>query len=413
MIPLLTPPRPREVLLATALLILMAGCKPKAASTSDPLSSTSPSDRPSSVEADGASRPPTADEVTGFLRSVTPPTTHLVSVKMDPPARMPNTSPADHVWVANVKLTLAPAEDLFGPPSRADAQAFAAVTSELDSLARWHDAFARSPYARLYPNFEFTPPTAPTPRLIARLHRADEPLAPVYGRVEAVWQIDRWNFAQDLPDPPQAGQPRPAFPGPCVVQGSPAAQAFLAAARACLAQAQPAKAALESRYAADVAQAARPGTLYRGQVTHRGAVTAAEVRFVETSRPDPQNAPFELRLPARPGYVFAYSARLAQRMPIHPAPPAAVVGEETPAPTGAETPEPAPKSDLTASFVSAAGKEGVLDNTVPTEMLNRLRHFSPPAAAALSILEHRLQGPLIDDGGVAGPFSLSSQEQMP
>ncbi len=408
MIPLPTSPRPREVLLAAVLLMLAAACKPRTASTQDQPSSSSPPDRPSPVEAGGASRPPTADEVTGFLRSVTPPTAHLISVKMEPPARMPNTSPADHAWIANVKLTLAHAEDLFGPPARADAQAFAAVTSELDGLVRWHDAFVRSSYARLYPDFDLKPPAAPNPRLIARLHKADEPFPPMYGRVEAVWQVDRWNFAQDLPDPPEAGQPRSAFPGPCVVQGSPEAQAFLAAARTCLAQAQPAKAALESRYAADVAKATQPGTIYRGQLAHHGAVTAAEVRFIETSRPDPQSVPFELRLPARPGYVFSYSAKLAQRMPIHPAP--AVAGEEAPTPAGTETPEPAPKGDLTVSFVSAAGKEGVLDGSVPTEMLNRLRHFSPPGKAALGILEHRLQGSLIGDGGEPGRFVLSTQQ---
>ncbi len=95
-------------------------------------------------------------------------------------------------------------------------------------------------------------------------------------------------------------------------------------------------------------------------------------------------------------------------MPIHPAAPTVAAGEETPAPAS-DAAEPTPKGDLTVSFVSAAGKEGVLDNTVPAEMLNRLRHFAPPGEAILSVLEHRLQGRLIGDVSGTGGFLLSTQ----
>ena len=154
--------------------------------------------------------------------------------------------------------------------------------------------------------------------------------------------------------------------------------------------------------------AAQPGTLYRGQLTYRGAATAAEVRFVKTSRPDSRSAPVELRLPTMPGYVFTYSARLAQRMPIHPAAPTVAAGDPTPAPTAADA-EPAPKGDLTVSFVGATGKEGVLDDTVPAQLLNRVRHYSQPGDAILSLRDHRLQGSLLGDGG-AGGFVLSTQQ---
>lgn len=403
------PRRLHGILSVTALALLAAGCKPKAAPTSDGLSSASPSVDQPSVEAGSTSRRPTADEVTTFLRSVVPPLVHVSNVKMDPPTRLPNSSPADNAWVFNVKVTLAPSEDLFGAPSAADAQAFAAVNAELDGLVRWHDAFVHSPYARFYPAFEVRDSVAPTPRLLARLHKANDPLPPVYGRMEATWQIDHWIFSPDLPEPPDPGQPRAAFTGPCLVQGSPEAQAFVAATRATIAQIQPAKMALDSRYAADVVKGTRPGTLYRGQLTYHGVVTPAEVRFVEAPNPDSQYAPFELHLPAMPSYVFAYSAKLARQMPIHPAAPTTAEGEPNPALTAADT-ERVPKGDLMVSFVRAVGKEGPLNDTVPVQLLSLMRHYDAPSNVTLSLLDHHLQGWLNGYSTDAAGFLLSTQQ---
>ena len=46
----------------------------------------------------------------------------LADVQMDPPTPMPNTSPADNVWLCKVKITYVPTEDLFVHASPEDTQ---------------------------------------------------------------------------------------------------------------------------------------------------------------------------------------------------------------------------------------------------------------------------------------------------
>ncbi len=411
MIPLLAASRqPHGILLATALLILAAGCKPKAAPTNDQLSASSPSDRPSSVEAGSAPRSPTVAELTSFLRSVSPPVMRVVEVKMEPPARMPNTAPAANTWVFGVKLTLAPTEDLFGPASPEDTQPFQAVADELAGLARWHAAYLHSAYVRLAPGFEMPAPSTPAPQLLMLLHRAKESLAPIYGKMAAEWQVDHWRFSRVDLDLPEPGEPLAAFPASHLIKGSPAAASFLSTAREAIAQGKAKQAAINASYAASLVQATRPGTVYQGQISHRGSTVPAEVRFLPAPvGVDSQSVGLEMRLPATPGEAFLYSARLSKQVPLVPA---AVIpaGEPTPTPVDSE---PVPQADLRLQFVSASGKEGAYNETIPVALLNLQRHYAQPDAVWLHLFERHLEGRLNGFVSDATGFVLKAQQSAP
>ncbi len=411
MIPLLAASRrPHGILLATAALILAAGCKPKAAPTNDQLSASSPSDRPSSVEAGSAPRSPTVAELTSFLRSVSPPITSVVEVKMEPPARMPNTSPAANTWVFNVKLTLAPTEDLFGPASPEDTQAFQAVADELTGLARWHAAYLHSPYVRLAPGLEMPAPATPAPQLLVLLHRAKEPLTPIYGKMAAEWQVDHWRFSRVDLDLPEPGEPLATFPASHLIKGSPAAASFLSTAREAIAQGKAKQAAINASYMANLVQATRPGTLYQGQITHRGSVVAAEVRFLPApAGVDSQSVGLEVRLPATPGEAFLYSARLSQQVPLALA-AVTPTGEPAPTPVGAE---PTPQADLQLRFVSASGKGGPYNETIPVALLNIQRHDAQADVVWLHLSERHLEGRLSGYVTDATGFVLKAQQTAP
>ncbi len=335
---------------------------------------------------------------------------HLVDVKMEPPARMPDTSPTANTWVFNVKLTIAPTEDLFGPASPEDTQAFQAVADELAGLARWHAAYLHSAYIRLAPGFEMSAPATPAPQLLVLLHRAKEPLAPIYGKMAAEWQVDHWRFSRVDLDLPEPGEPLATFPAPHLIKGSPAATSFLSTAREAIAQGKAKQAAINASYAASLVQATRPGTIYQGQITHRGSTVAAEVRFLPApAGVDSQSVGLEVRLPATPGEAFLYSARLSRQVPLVLA-AVTLTGEPAPTPVDAES---MPLADLQLRFVSAIGKEGVYNETIPVALLNLQRRYAQPDAVWLRLFEHHLEGRL--NGFVTDPtgFVLKAQQTAP
>ncbi len=390
-----------------ATLLLIVSCKPAATHGSG--GTPSSEDRQSPAGSD-SSRQPNVSELTSFLRAGLPATARLVDVKMDPPQRMPNTSPASNTWIFSVKLTLAPTEDLLGLSTEEDARAFQAVGDELAALVRWRDAFVHSPYARLYSSFEIAAPAVPMPRLLVLLHKANQPLPPIYGKMAAEWQVDHWSFSQVDLNMPEPGRSRTDFPGTTLIEGSPEAQKFLAETKAAIDSAQPKKAAIDSAYTAALVQATRPGTIYQGQITHRGSTVAAEVRFLPAPvGVDSPSVGLEVRLPATPGEVFLYSAHLSQQVPLAPA-AVTSAGEPAPTPVGAEA---MPQADLRLRFVSASGKEGAYSETIPVALLNLQRHYAQPDAVSLHLFERHLEGRL--NGFVTDPagFVLKAQQQAP
>ena len=134
----------------------------------------------------------------------------------------------------------------------------------------------------------------------------------------ATWQVDHWLFEEVDLQVPAVGKPRSAFgSGPTMVKGSPQAEAFLAAEQKAIADAKAQQAAIEDRYAKDLAASTRAGTVYQGQVSYARGVLPCEVRLTETPGADPLTATFELRLPQRPTYLFTYVAKLAPRLPLN------------------------------------------------------------------------------------------------
>ena len=334
-------------------LLSLSGCKPAAAPTTEQ-ASPPPDASPQSQKSSTPSQP-TANDFANYFRPTMKPFVKLVEVKADPPMRMPNAPPGSNVWLLNLKLTLAATEDLFGicPEEVDDTKAIASLTNELNGLVAWSNAYAQSAYARVYPGFEAKTPVSPVPLLIVLQQAKDRPQAPVYGKVAAEWQVDHWNFyAVDL-DIPKVGNPRSAFNGPTMVQGSPETADFFKIERDAIAQAKGKKDAIESRYADDLAKATKPGTTYRGQISHPRGILPCEVRFLNTPGVDPQMAMFEVRLPQEPSYQLVYTAKLALQVPLNmPADAAANQYFPTPVPVG----NPLPVGNLTVNFVRCAGK---------------------------------------------------------
>ena len=117
------------------------------------------------------------------------------------------------------------------------------ILDELNGLAAWSQAYAKSPYASLYPGFTVDPPTPAAPQLLTILRHKDQPVAPIYGKLAAEWQVDHWLYSvvnMALPNEDN-GQFRSSFTGPILIQGEPATERFMAAAKAAIAQARPKK----------------------------------------------------------------------------------------------------------------------------------------------------------------------------
>ena len=306
----------RFAFLALASCVLTA-CKPAAPTTAQNQTPGEPS-----LQTPGdARRQPSTAELTNFIRSNLPPVLKLVELKNDPPAPPPNIASGSNVWFYNVRLTFAPIEDELSAPSAPVAASFQAIVDELNGLIAWSQAYAQSPYASRHPGFIVEPPAPASPQLLALRHPKDRPLAPIYGKMMAEWQVDHWQFSMvDMNLPEDDGRFRSTFTGPILLQGGPDAERFMTAAKAAIAQAKPKKETIEAAYKEDLRKATQPSTLYKGQITMRKQSMAAEWQFIASPGGDSNLVRFELRLPAS-GYVFTGSAKLAAGIPNMPQPP--------------------------------------------------------------------------------------------
>ena len=297
---------------SAALLLMVAGCKPASAPSADPTTSSSDN----GGEGHG-SRQPSASEFNAFFQTLLPAVVKVAELKTDPPVRMPDTSPGSNIWLISVKITLEPTEDLLALPPSEDVHVVDELVSELNTLIGWGNAYGRSPYARTYGAFDIKTPTAPVPQLLVVRQSKSKPLAPLYGKIAAEWQVDHWQFSNVDLELPQTGQILSSFTGPTMVKGSPEAATFMAAEQRAVAEAKQRQAAIESKYAKDLLAATKPGTTYRGQVSHARGVLPCEVRFLDTPGADPQMAMFEIRVPQEPTYQYFYTAKLAPKVPLN------------------------------------------------------------------------------------------------
>lgn len=382
-----TMPAPRLVtrLALTCLLGgILAGCKP----------TTTPPATQNQASANDPRHPPGTTELAGFLRGSLPAAIVLVELKNDPPVPAPNSPPGGNSWLYNVRLSLAAAEDEFGPPARPDAEAFQTLVDELGGLVAWKEAYAQSPYAGRYPGFDVTPPAPASPQLVAVTRRKGVPAAAIYGQMTVGWQVDHWKYAVtdlDLPQEDRKSLPRSAYHAPILVQGDAATMRYVAAAQATVAAAREKKASIERRYREDLARAAQPGSLYRGQITHGKHAVPAEVRFAAAPPGgDAGLMRFELRLPTT-GFTYTGSIKLAQSIPK----------VSVPAPTRADNPfaqfdsaPPVPKADLILNYEEV--NEPKFNRA--SELANDLRAFltggSVPKDVPLTLQDHQLKGRL-------------------
>lgn len=312
-------------LLLWATLLGLAGCKPAAtpsAQAEPPRPAAEPVGQPSATPR----RRPGTEELASSLRGQLPPALgRLVELKNDPPVPLPGTAAGTDAWLFNVRLTFAPAEDLFAPTPVQDTQALQALLEELQDLADWSQAYARSPYTDLGATFTVKAPASAAPQLLVFKHAKDQPFAPLYGKMTAAWQVDHWNVAiAELQTSAElASQPRGAFPGATMIQGSHEATHFVDEAQTAIKEARDKQAAIERRYQEALAQATRPGTLYRGEVRLRSGgfkkpPAPAEVRFVDVpaDAAHTHQARFGVKLPKSPSDDFLFQVNLAEHLPL-------------------------------------------------------------------------------------------------
>ena len=367
-----------------ALLAATGGCKPAAAPR--PAQAALPDDP--TVQAPGAARrQPSTHDLANYWRGQAPATVRVVEVKSDPPVLLPGTSPASNAWLINFRLTLAPTEDLFVPAPAPDTQALQALVDELQGLADWSAAYARSPYAPLSPGFEVKPLSAIAPQLLVVQQPKGRPAAPLYGKASAEWQVDHWNFALlEMPLPAAAGKFRSEFTGPTLIQHSPEAERFLATATEALTQAKASRAAIERRYQEELVQATKPSTIYRGELRlrsngfHKDPVPA-EVRFLDVvPGADSPQAQFVVKLPQVPSYEFTFRTNRSAELPL--------LLPSVPRSFGA-----LPPGDLTMTAAHASGKD---DNgvTLAGLLVSGLHNGLMPGDQPLSVHNHQRAGTL-------------------
>ena len=388
-------------------LLAVGACKPAAAPRT--AQASPPEDRlPQSQASSPTPHQPGITDLTNYVRSTLVPLVRLAAIRADPPMRMPNALQGSDTWLFNVKVTIAPNEDLFDPcPQDADdARSIAALIQEFNDLVAWRNAYVQSAYAKVYPGFDLKPPVDTVPQLLVLRQAKDRPLAPVYAKVAAEWQVDHWYFSPVNWTFPQIGSPRSAFPGSTMVQGSPEAAHFFQAEREAIAQAKAKKDAIESRYADDLAKAVKPGTTYRGQISHPRGILPCEVRFIDTPGADPQMAMFEVSLPQEPTDRLVYTAKLALEVPLN-LPDNAAASDPFHIPTfpmSGNASNNVPVGNLTVTFVRRSGKAtvyGPLPNVLlyGTNMMGMNKPFL--------LLNRRLQGVVSQFNG---DFSLNAQQ---
>ena len=216
-------------LLVAALFCTAVGCKPSPPTISG---------QPTPPTEHRAPRQPTQEDFTTFFQGTMSSWVRLTEVKMDPPVPMPNTSPADNVWLCKVKVTLVPTEDLLVHPSTEDAAAIDGLVNELNALVNWRSLYVKSPFARACGDVEVKVPTASVPQFLVVQHAKGQPLQPVYGKMAAEWQVDHWQFSVVDMNLAVDGKPRSDYPGNTMVKGSAEAEGFLKSERDAIAQAR-------------------------------------------------------------------------------------------------------------------------------------------------------------------------------
>ena len=378
-------------LLCLGLLALAWGCKPAPA--------PNPIEKPQAAEPPGQTpgnsrRAPSTNDLASFLRGVFPAgAVRVVDVKNDPPVPLPNASPGTNAWLLTVRLTLAPAEDLLLPMPAQDTEVLQARLVELHGLVDWSQTYARSPYTDLGPTFTVNvpgPARTTAPQLLHIVHPREQPLAPLYGKVAAEWQVDRWQFSVlDLSAPDDQSKPRGWFQGPTLIQGSREASHFLGEVQTALDEAKEHQAAIERRYQESLAEATRPGTLYRGELQLRSNgfkknPVPVEVRFVDVAPggADAHQAQFNLKLPQSPGDDFSFRVKLADHLPL-----------VLPAQARQFPSDVTSLGDVTISGSRAAGKDD-MGASLAGLLLSGLHSGMTPGNAPLFAHNRRLAGAL-------------------
>ena len=306
-------PLSRFGMLAAVILAVLSGCKPApptvTAQQTPPPDATAP-------------HQPTAKDFQTFFQTMLPAAVKVSEVKMDAPTRMPNTSPDQNIWLLSLKITVTPLEDLYALPPPQNTQPIDNIVAELNALVAWRNAYAQSPYVKACGGLEIKVPAAPLPQLLVVAHPKDHPLEPIYAKMVAEWQVDHWQFAAAEGNTSNslltAGKFRSEFAGPTMVQGSPEAEKAIGGVRDAITQARKEIDAIRGRYAEQIAQGTKPGTVYQGRVTFRQNVQPCEVRFVDPPPgADAHSASVEVTLPnEKPPCVFTYNAKIKTELPI-------------------------------------------------------------------------------------------------
>lgn len=324
-------------------------------------------------------------------------------VKIDPPVRMPNTSPASNVWLVSVKMTLLPLEDLFSLPTTEDTQAIDNAVGELNRLVEWRNTYVNSVFAKACGGLEIKGPASPVPQLLIITQPKNQPLAPLYGKVSAEWQVDHWQFVNVSLTLPKLGEPRASYQGAVMVKGTPEAQKVEGGLRDAIAQARKEIEAIRGRYTEQVVKGVKPGTTYTGTVSYRQYVAPCELRFLDPPPGgDARFAVFEIKLPREnPPCSYTYKARVTTELPIPV--PGTQPAQANQNPTfDFDTSNRTPSRNIFQNIVRSSVK-------APRESLPSYLASNDHGGQALLLIDGRIEGTISDFGAAPG-IQLSVQQ---
>ena len=390
-------PRRSTALGILAGLVLVTGCKPSPTPKADP-----------DVQPQGsAARQMDLNGMRVYCQTLLPPTVRLTDLKTDAPMRAPNTSPADHVWLVNAKLTRHARRGPADParPGRCPRHRRAGGRAKrAGRLAQRLRALTLRSHLRRVRRARL--PTAPCRSCSSSSRVKDKPLAPIYGQIAAQWQVDHWRFdTVDLTLPP-LGQPRASFTGSTMVKGSTEAEAFLAAEKKAIAEARDKQAAIESRYTQDLRAATQPGTTYQGQISHGPYVLPCTLRFlIPPPGGDEEMTSFEVKLTNEPSYQYVYAAKLVTALSVG-VPAKLATNEQFTIPS--DRADATPVGNLIVNFLHGTGGGKDESGKTPPGMVLRgqVGMYTAPNQPFL-VLDHHIQG--IAAQYTNGDFVLKAQ----
>lgn len=166
---------------------------------------------------------PSNEQITAAISTDMPP---YVSVAALVPEFIPGAT--DKEWSINVKVSIAPKEDLLSYPSRGEANSINELIEQNNELVDWRNRFVQGKANEDLAGISTSMGILNAPQPLRVSQARNQPIA-VYGKMTAEWQVDRWRFTTHL-ELPEIGKPLSTFRDgntEYLVTGTPAGEEML------------------------------------------------------------------------------------------------------------------------------------------------------------------------------------------